>query len=55
MFTTKELRELRKKRDAFIMKNAEQNIEVKCTAKFIRFWEERGFEVLTKQKMRLIG
>ncbi|MFD0716116.1 hypothetical protein [Paenibacillus sp. GCM10027626] len=46
--------ELSKEREGYIMKNPANGIEIKCTEKFIKHWEKRGFEIVSKGHIRLL-
>jgi hypothetical protein len=46
--------ELSKDRKEYIMKNPDNGLEIKCTEKFVKQWEKRGFTIVGKGKLRLI-
>lgn len=48
-----ELVELEKKREGYIMKK--DKIEVKCTPKFVKHWENRGFKIIKRTLIVLVG
>ncbi|GIP35955.1 hypothetical protein [Paenibacillus sp. J2TS4] len=37
------LDELSQEREGYVMKNPSNGIEIKCTEKFVKHWENRGF------------
>jgi phage regulator Rha-like protein len=51
----REIKELKRKRDGFIMKNNENNVEIKCTDRFVKYWEELGFVVIEQKKIALVS
>lgn len=48
------LDELSKKRGGYIMRNKTIGVEIKCTKKFVKHWEKRGFKMVGKDLIRLI-
>jgi len=46
--------ELSKEREGYIMRNESNGIEIKCTEKFVKHWEKRGFAIVRKGLIRLI-
>jgi|GEM_PF-2038435 len=46
--------ELSKEREGFIMRNGTSGIEIKCTEKFVKHWEKRGFSIVKKDLIHLI-
>lgn len=52
MFKT-ELEKLKKKRDGYVMRK--DKIEIKCTDKFVKYWERHGFEVVERKKISLVS
>lgn len=48
------LDELSKEREGFIMRNGTSGIEIKCTEKFVKHWEKRGFSIVKKDLIHLI-
>lgn len=43
------------KKDGYVMKNNKNGIEVKCTSKFVEFWEVKGFEVKEQRPIVLVS
>jgi len=43
------------KKDGYIMKNDKNGIEVKCTSKFVPFWEVKGFEIVDQRPIVLVS
>lgn len=46
--------EFSKERVGFIMRNNTTGIEIKCTEKFVKHWEKRGFSFVKKELIHLI-
>ncbi|WP_176475601.1 hypothetical protein [Paenibacillus sp. 7541] len=46
--------ELSKEREGFIMRNSTSGIEIKCTEKFVKHWEKRGFSIVKKDLIHLL-
>lgn len=55
MFTSNDMKDLKRKREGYIMKNTNNNIEIKCTDKFVGYWEQLGFVVIESKKIALVG
>lgn len=49
------LKDLKRKRDGVVMINVKNNIEVKCTEKYVKFWEQLGFEVVEYKQISLVS
>lgn len=45
---------LKRERDGYIMKNFKNGAEIRCTEEYVRFWIDRGFEIIAKKPIRLI-
>ncbi|MBE9913684.1 hypothetical protein G8C92_06520 [Paenibacillus donghaensis] len=43
---TTAINELSKEREGYIMRNDATGIEIKCTEKFLKHWEKRGFTIV---------
>lgn len=48
------LEELQKEREGFLMRNKKTNAEIRCTEKFVKIWEQRGFEIVKKLPISLV-
>lgn len=46
--------ELSNGREGYVMKNEESGVEITCTEKFVKAWEERGFVIIKKGFIQLI-
>lgn len=46
--------ELSQDRESYIMRNASNGVEIKCTRKFMDYWKKRGFVIVGKGSLRLI-
>lgn len=46
--------ELSKKQEGYIMRNESSGIEIKCTEKFVKHWEQRGFVIVKKSIIQML-
>ncbi len=47
--------ELSNDREGYVMKNEESGVEITCTEKFVKAWEERGFVIIKKGLVKLVN
>ncbi len=47
--------ELSNEREGYVMKNEESGVEITCTEKFVKAWEERGFVIIKKGLVKLVN
>ncbi|WP_341300292.1 hypothetical protein MHB44_18080 [Lysinibacillus sp. FSL H8-0500] len=46
--------ELSEERDGYVMKNEESGVEITCTERYVKAWEERGFKVIREGRIHLV-
>lgn len=46
--------DLRSEREGFVMMNESSGVEITCTEKFVKHWEQRGFVIIKKGLVKLI-
>lgn len=46
--------DLRSEREGFVMRNESSCVEITCTEKFVKHWEQRGFVIIKKGLIKLI-
>jgi hypothetical protein len=47
--------ELSKEREGYVMRNESNGVEITCTEKFVKHWEQRGFMIVRKGLVKLTG
>lgn len=53
--TVKEFNDLTSTKEGFVMKNFETGITITSTEKFVEAWKKRGFTIISKGKITLLG
>lgn len=48
------LDDLTEERDGYVMWNAKEEVEIKCTEKSVNYWKQRGFVIKEQGKIRLV-
>lgn len=45
---------LSEERYGYVMRNEESGVEISCTERYVKAWEERGFKVIREGRITLI-
>lgn len=46
--------DLRSEREGYVMRNKSNGVEITCTEKFVKHWEQKGFVIIKKGLIKLI-